>query len=186
MILGEHSIRKAIADGRITITGSEHLHINDGDGIEPASIDLRLGDTLLRPLPNLWSGDVPMTDLSKPVDYETQTGKTLCVPSLGFRLGVTMERVTLDVSLVAFVEGRSSVGRGGLFIQNAGWVDPGFDGTITLELFNAGAHPLIIPAHTRICQIVIAEVEGGTQYKGKYQGQGRLPRGSEFYRDCPE
>ena len=54
-----------------------------------------------------------------------------------FVLATTMEYFELPDNLTAFVEGRSSLGRMGLFIQNAGWVDPGFKGEITLELYNA-------------------------------------------------
>jgi dCTP deaminase len=75
--------------------------------------------------------------------------------------------------LTAFVEGRSSVGRSGLFIQNAGWVDPGFHGMITLELYNANNAPMRIAAGRRICQLVLARADDVVEqpYAGKYQGQ---------------
>ena len=81
--------------------------------------------------------------------------------------------MTLPNNVAAFIEGRSSIGRMGLFIQNAGWVDPGFSGTITLELLNANKHPIVLRAGRRICQAVFAFLDSETKYPydGKYQGQ---------------
>ena len=76
-----------------------------------------------------------------------------------FVLATTRERVEVPDFLAAFVEGRSSIGRMGLFIQNAGWVDPGFCGQITLELYNANNLPIEIEAGRRICQIVFAKMD---------------------------
>jgi len=59
------------------------------------------------------------------------------VPAKSFVLGTTKETIKLPVSTTAFLEGRSSIGRMELFIQNAGWIAPGFKGQIVLELFNA-------------------------------------------------
>jgi len=92
--------------------------------------------------------------------------------------------IRIPANVTAFVEGRSSIGRMGLFIQNAGWVDPGFEGNITLELFNANRLPLRLSAGRRICQIVFAFMDKATQtpYKGKYQGQ-RGTVGSMIFKD---
>ena len=61
----------------------------------------------------------------------------------------------------------------GLFIQNAGWVDPGFEGEITLELYNANRLPIRLEAGRRICQLVFAAMddEAENPYCGKYQKQ---------------
>src|SRR5690606_32197493 len=87
-------------------------------------------------------------------------------------------------NLTAFVEGRSSVGRIGLFIQNAGWVDPGFEGRITLELYNAGSLPIKLQAGKRICQLVfcLMDQKAANPYRGKYQGQS-ITVGSRRHRD---
>ena len=99
-------------------------------------------------------------------------------------LATTEEVIRLPDYLTAFVEGRSSIGRLGLFIQNAGWGDPGFEGAITLELFNANAAAMRIVAGRRICQLVIARADGpvARPYAGKYQGQ-RETTGSRAYLD---
>ncbi|MCZ6729704.1 MAG: dCTP deaminase, partial [SAR324 cluster bacterium] len=84
----------------------------------------------------------------------------------------------------AFVEGRSSIGRIGLFVENAGWVDPGFEGELTLELYNANRQPIRLQAGRRICQLVFARMDqpASVPYRGKYQGQ-RKPMGSRIYQD---
>ena len=95
-----------------------------------------------------------------------------------------MEYVRLPNNLTAFVEGRSSIGRMGLFIQNAGWVDPGFEGEITLELYNANQLPIRLKSGRRVCQLVFAQMdqEAFYPYQGKYQGQ-RDATGSQVYLD---
>ena len=72
------------------------------------------------------------------------------LPGNSFVLARTREVVDLPDDLTAFVEGRSSIGRLGLFIQNAGWVDPGFRGSITLELYNGLPHPIELRAGWRV------------------------------------
>jgi dCTP deaminase len=118
------------------------------------------------------------------VQYEKSTGESFVVPAHGFVLATTREYIRLPHTLTAFVEGRSSVGRLGLFIQNAGWVDPGFEGSITLELYNANHAPMRIEAGRRICQLVIAQADRPVErpYCGKYQGQ-RETTGSRAHLD---
>ena len=101
-----------------------------------------------------------------------------------FVLASTMEYFSLSEDLTAFVEGRSSIGRLGLFIQNAGWVDPGFEGEITLELFNASKYAIELQAGRRIGQLVFAQMDRPAlhPYRGKYQGQ-RGATGSRIYLD---
>lgn len=61
----------------------------------------------------------------------------------------------------------------GLFVQNAGWVDPGFTGEITLELFNASEAPIKLTPNTRVAQLVFCTMSGSCDnpYNGKYQFQ---------------
>jgi len=61
----------------------------------------------------------------------------------------------------------------GLFIQNAGWVDPGFRGEITLELYNANRCAIELKAGRRVGQLVFAKMDEPAEhpYRGKYQGQ---------------
>lgn len=72
----------------------------------------------------------------------------------------------------------------GLFIQNAGWVDPGFEGEITLELYNANRLPIRLKSGRRIAQLVFARMDqhASAPYDGKYQKQ-RKAVGSRVYKD---
>ena len=111
--------------------------------------------------------------MSNKIQYKTiQTDTYLLLPGQ-FVLATTMEYFVLPDNLTAFVEGRSSLGRMGLFIQNAGWVDPGFHGEITLELFNANRCAIELKSGRRVGQLVFAEMDDTAlhPYRGKYQGQ---------------
>ncbi|GMV98994.1 MAG: dCTP deaminase [Candidatus Hydrogenedentota bacterium] len=162
MILPDRRIKELLASGDLVIDPLDDMQIG------PASVDLRLGGTFLTP-----RATTGMFSMAEPIEYERVEGEHFVVPAHGFVLATTREVIKLPDYLTAFVEGRSSVGRLGLFIQNAGWVDPGFHGAITLELFNANTAPMRISAGRRICQLVIAQSDGPVDrpYQGKYQGQ---------------
>jgi dCTP deaminase len=173
MILSDRTIEEMIASGELGIDPCEPKQIG------PASVDLRLGRTFL--IPHAAEG---VFSMSKPIEYDRTEGDSFIVPAHGFVLATTAETIRLPDYLTAFVEGRSSIGRLGLFIQNAGWVDPGFEGAITLELFNANSAPMRIVAGRRICQLVIARADQAVArpYAGKYQGQHETT-GSRAYLD---
>ena len=138
------------------------------NGLQPASIDVRLGKTFLKPV----SEDGELNQFDKKVKYRGYSGEVVIHPH-EFLLATTIETINLPNNLTAFVEGRSSIGRMGLFIQNAGWVDPGFCGKITLELFNASDVPILMKEGTRIGQLVFCSMTMPCRfpYKGKYQYQ---------------
>jgi dCTP deaminase len=163
VIVSDQSLRRFLADGTIVVEPLEEYQI------QPASIDLRLGDHFLKVDENR----MDVIDLGRELQYIEIRREEIVIPPNSFLLAVTRERIRLPHHLTAFVEGRSSIGRIGLFIQNAGWVDPGFDGTITLELYNANRLPIRLTAGRRICQIVFAEMDApaGVPYAGKYQHQ---------------
>ena len=137
--------------------------------IQPASVDLRLGREFI--IIKHWSTDI--LDFDSQPNYQTIKTDEFLVPSHSFVLAATIEKLSIPNDLTAFVEGRSSIGRMGLFIQNAGWVDPGFQGRLTLELYNANSLPIRLRSGRRICQIVFCKTDQKAQnpYKGKYQGQ---------------
>ena len=112
-----------------------------------------------------------------------KTDKYILMPGQ-FVLATTMEYFKLPINITAFVEGRSSLGRMGLFIQNAGWVDPGFEGEITLELYNANRCAIELQAGRRVGQLVFATMTDvpNNIYRGKYQGQ-QGATGSQVYKD---
>jgi dCTP deaminase len=166
-------IREAMNKGLLVVDPYEESQI------QPASIDLRLGREFKIPITR------KHIDISTPVEYKDFTGDRFIIHPKSFVLATTVERVALSVDILAMVQGRSSIGRMGLFIENAGWVDPGFDGQITLELFNAGNSAITIEAGRRICQLAVAEMKttcSGLGYSGKYQFQ-KGATGTKVYMD---
>ncbi|MBI5974471.1 dCTP deaminase [Staphylococcus canis] len=174
MILSDSDIFQFIEQGTLKISPFEKAHV------EPASIDLTLGQHYLKPQ----APQNGVQKLSEPITYEDIEADRVVIPAHAFILATTEEYLTLPRDLTGFIEGRSSVGRAGLFIQNAGWVDPGFKGKITLELYNANDFPLEVQQGQRICQIVLAMTKTAptVMYQGKYQGQNKTT-GSRFFRD---
>lgn len=165
---------KMLREKTLTITPLETAQI------QPASVDVRLGDTfgIVEDSP---SGVITM---EREIGYQTIRNDTYVLLPGQFVLATTMEYFELPDNLTAFVEGRSSLGRMGLFIQNAGWVDPGFQGEITLELFNANRCAIELKAGRRVGQLVFAELDGVAMhpYRGKYRGQ-KGATGSRVYLD---
>jgi dCTP deaminase len=147
--------------------------------LQPASVDVRLGNHFLK----MDENTVPLITMDKPAYYKEFCKDSIIIPPQSFLLGTTLEWISLPNNLIAFVEGRSSIGRLGLFIQNAGWVDPGFEGNITLELYNANRVPIELKAGRRICQLVLATLDQETTpYRGKYCCQNRATE-SRVYLD---
>jgi dCTP deaminase len=104
--------------------------------------------------------------------YKKIVGKKVLFPARSFMLVMTAQVVRLPHDLTAFVQGLSSMGRMGLLIQNDGWVDPGFDGNLTLAFYNANRIPVELRSGCRICQLVLArlDIPAAAPYHGKYQG----------------
>lgn len=156
-------------------------NLTDDKSIQPASVDITIGDSFSK------ITDVPnggIIELDEPLQYTTSKQTSYLLLPKQFVLATTQEYFVLPNDLTAFVEGRSSIGRLGLFIQNAGWVDPGFEGQITLELFNASNWAINIKSGTRVGQLVFARMDkpADNPYRGKYQGQIGAT-GSKIYED---
>ena len=174
MILSDKTISKMIEEKTLVIEPVTK------EQIQPASVDIRLGNTF-SVVDDTPSGIIT---LGNKIGYKTiETDKYLILPGQ-FVLATTMEYFELPDDLTAFVEGRSSLGRMGLFIQNAGWVDPGFKGEITLELYNANRCAIELQAGRRVGQLVFAKMDDSAlnPYNGKYQGQ-RGATGSRVFMD---
>ena len=163
MILSDIGIKNYLNSKKLTVKPW------DDACLQPASVDLKLGTEFM----TITHWNTGVLDFNSAPNYQRIIAKEFVVPSHSFVLAGTMEHLKLPHNLTAFVEGRSSVGRMGLFIQNAGWVDPGFEGRLTLELYNANTLPIKLSAGRRICQMVFCKMDQKTHkpYAGKYQGQ---------------
>ena len=174
MILSDKTISKMIEDKTLVIEPITK------EQIQPASVDIRLGNTFSV----VYDTPSVIITLGNKIEYKSIVTDTYLILPGQFVLATTMEYFELPDDLTAFVEGRSSLGRMGLFIQNAGWVDPGFKGEITLELYNANRCAIELKAGRRVGQLVFAKMDDSAlnPYNGKYQGQ-RGATGSRVFMD---
>ncbi|HEX2671487.1 MAG TPA: dCTP deaminase [Polyangiaceae bacterium] len=154
MILSDRDIRARLRDGSLKITGI----VDEAQQLQPASVDLRLSAEFLTYKP----AQVTCLDPRQPETLTAGTervtvpeGSAFILHPGEFVLGSTMERVTIPPDLVARVDGRSSVGRLAIVVHaTAGFIDPGFEGEITLELSNIGRIPVRLYPGMRIAQVV--------------------------------
>lgn len=185
MVLSDRDIRAEIAAGRIVIDPFIP------EAMQPSSVDLHL-DRRFRVFRN---SRYPFIDVRADQPELTELveigGDDPFILHPGeFVLGSTFERVGLPNDLVARLEGKSSLGRLGLLIHStAGYVDPGWDGNLTLELSNVANLPITLYDGMKIGQISFqrlsspAEVPYGDASIGsKYRGQ-RDPTASLYHRD---
>ncbi len=185
MILSDRSIAEALASGRLVIEpiGEEAL--------QPASIDIRL-DRQFRVFRQHRRAYI---DVREPVDdltdvEEVADDEPFVLHPGEFVLGSTLERVKLGNDIVARVEGKSSLGRLGLLVHaTAGYVDPGWDGHLTMELSNVSNLPVRLYYAMKIGQLSFADLTtpadrpyGAPGLHSKYQGQTG-PTSSRGYLD---
>jgi dCTP deaminase len=153
MILSDRDIRARLAQGDLSIgpLADEALQI------QPASVDLRLGREFLVYHPTRVSCLDPREpgSIADAMDRVLVEGERAFVLNpREFALGTTEERVRVPADLVGVVDGRSSVGRLAVVVHaTAGFIDPGFEGQITLELSNIGSLPVKLYPGMRIAQI---------------------------------
>lgn len=177
MLLSDRDIHGAIDAGNLALDPFEPSLV------QPASIDLRLGRGFRLMLP----GDLPH-DPRHLVDYtvEYDTGSWTLEPGQ-FVLAHTLEKVTLGPGLAAKLEGKSSLGRLGLVLHStAGYIDPGFSGTITLELAMLAPRPLRLYEGMKVGQLAVFRMSspalvpyGSPELGSKYQGQN-VPTASAY------
>ena len=174
MILSDKTLKEMLINKTLTVTPLEE------NAIQPASIDCKIGNHFLV-VDDLNSG---ILTFDKEIKYREIEEEKIIIAPHSFLLATTEEYIKLPDNVTAFVEGRSSIGRMGLFIQNAGWVDAGFEGKITLELYNANSLPIELQRGRRVCQLVFCQMDQAAEkpYRGKYFKQEKSV-GSRVYKD---
>jgi dCTP deaminase len=185
MVLSDRTIATLIAEGRIGIDPY------DASLLQPSSVDVRV-DRTFRVFHN---ARYPYIDVKQPQEALTELveidGDEPFILHPGeFVLGSTLERITLPDDHVARLDGKSSLGRLGLLIHStAGFIDPGFDGHVTLELSNVATLPITIYDRMKIGQISFMRMTepasapyGSDKIGSKYQGQ-RGPTPSRYWQN---
>jgi dCTP deaminase len=185
VVLSDGAIRRLIETERIGIDPY------DVALLQPSSLDVRV-DRLFRVFRN---SRYPFIDVREPQDdltelVEVDGDEPFILHPGEFVLGSTLERVTLPDDLVARLEGKSSLGRLGLLIHStAGFIDPGWDGHVTLELSNVANLPITIYPGMKIGQLSFVQLSepaekpyGSGGLGSKYQGQ-RGPTPSRYWKN---
>jgi dCTP deaminase len=163
-VLSDKTIRKLIAKGKLVVTG-----IQDED-IQPASIDIRISNDFLRMTElktNIEGEDVDIRQniyigKGKPVHYESHTvsdNEYFMIRPGEFILASAKSYLKIPDNIVGLIEGKYSVGRQGLLIQNTGIIDPGYEGKVTLELFNITQSNIYIKPGEKIAQIMLLRID---------------------------
>lgn len=145
------------------------------DNVQPASYDITLSNEFmrLRPTPN----EIDIEDGVDKDDVTTVEREEYTLHPNEFVLATTEERFRIPDYIIGDIRGRSSIGRMGLIPHTAGWVDSGFNGQITLELYNMSSNEITIKSGMRIGQIVFKYTRSrcqepyGDKEGSKYQGQ---------------
>lgn len=179
-VLSDTDLRKLVEQQRaVYVDGGPDIDMDLQLG--PSSFDLRLG----------YSFGVLNTRLVELVDTQNMDRYHECIEEQQhtredgivihpgeFVLGSSLETIKVPNHMVARIEGRSSYGRLGIVVHaTAGYIDPGFEGQITLEMQNLGNAPVKVYPEDRICQVVFeamtseAEVPYGEKRDSKYMGQ---------------
>jgi dCTP deaminase len=184
VVLSDRTIRRLIAEGRIGIDPFEP------ELMQPSSLDVRV-DHYFRVFRNSRYPYIDVKTEQEELTELVEAGEEAFILHPGeFVLGSTLERVTLPDDLVARLEGKSSLGRLGLLIHStAGFIDPGWDGHVTLELSNVANLPITIYPRMKIGQISFVRLSepaerpyGSAGIGSKYQGQ-RGPTPSRYWQN---
>ena len=160
MILSDSSIEGYILKDEIRVDP-----LPQGKQIQPASLDMRLGEELFH---------IEKDKHVKSPQHQLQPGERY--------LGHTKERISLPNDIAAQLAGRSSIGRQGVIVhKTAGFCDPGFSGQVTLELMNLGNEPVTLETGQRVAQLVFFQLDfPSAGYDGGYQNQSGA---TEAYQD---
>jgi len=173
-VLSDGTILRLVSEGRITIDPWDERMV------QPASVDLRLGNSF-RVFHNhkITAIDLrePPTGITERIDVSDE--EPFVIHPGEFCLGRTRERVELPDDIVARIEGKSSLGRLGLIVHaTAGFCDPGWKGTLTLELNNLTRVPIRLYAGLPIAQLSFMTLDtpalrpyGHAELGSHYQGQ---------------
>ena len=171
------SVTSVLSDGtirRLVEAGEIKIEPWDPSMVQPASVDLRLGDSF-RVFHN---HRVSAIDLRQPPSDLTEQvipadGEPFVIHPGEFCLGRTEEWVELPDNIVARIEGKSSLGRLGLIVHaTAGFCDPGWKGTLTLELANLTRVPIKLWPGLPIAQLSFMTLDQAAERPYGHPGLG--------------
>jgi dCTP deaminase len=188
MILSDRDIRQLFQEEKILVKPKPDLEKQLG----AASLDIHLGElfqifnsyqkTAVDPLKS-----ESFKNLTSPFRIDKE--HPFILHPHQFVLAMTEEWLALPADIGARIEGRSSWGRLGVIVHStAGYVDPGFEGNLTLEMSNISPVPILLYPGLKICQIAFetlsspAEVPYSMKKSAKYN-KATEPLASRIFKD---
>jgi dCTP deaminase len=174
VLLSDRDIVAEIESGRVGIDPFQP------EMVQPSSIDIRL-DRYFRVFENHRyphiDPAIEQPDLTRLVEPEND--EPFILHPGEFVLASTYEVISLPDDIASRLEGKSSLGRLGLLTHStAGFIDPGFNGHVTLELSNAATLPIKLWPGMKIGQLCMFRLSspaehpyGSKKYGSRYQGQ---------------
>ena len=155
MILSDRDIKKVIKEKRLVFKPDLK-----SDQIGPASIDLKLSSIFK--VFHTEKQSLLDTKMGLPLDfmksYKLKNGEHFILHPNNFILASTLEYVKVPDDVILKVEGKSSLARMGILVHTAGFIDPGFEGTITLEISNQSNLAVALYPSMYICQVVVEQL----------------------------
>ena len=167
-VLTRSEILKLIKDKTLRITPFDKSQVG------PGSIDLHLGNVfrVFKKAHGFFNVD-DKSDYRKITEtVKVKDGSYLLIEPGELVHGITVETIRLPRGVSARIEGRSRFARIGLLTHlSSGFMQPGTNGKIVLEIANLSPISLAIHPGTQICQIVIEEAKGDGEYTGRFSNQ---------------
>lgn len=178
MILSDKDILRRLENGSLRVEPIDKPKLQ----IQPASVDLRLGNAFLE----FQQTNIPYIHPKNNEEINKHTSETnisdnddFILHPGDFVLGTTKEYVEIPLDLIAHVEGRSSLGRLAVIVHaTAGLIDPGYKGQITLELSNLGTTPVALSPGMRVSQLTFTKLS--SEVERPYGDE----RGSKYQKQC--
>lgn len=149
MLMNDKQLKEAIENGELELEGMGDHQMGN------VTIDVKLGNIFLFPIANQC---VDVRDPDAEVKYIEMEGPIVLGPG-EFCLAVMKEKIKLGPTIMGTIYGRSNTSRLGLVISEGPIIDPGFEGYITLELYNQAPHPVVLGEDFRIGHIAFHRVD---------------------------
>lgn len=147
MMLSDLLIMKAVENGEIEVDPWDH-HL-----VQPASLDIRLGWSFMH-YAHTHVGVLDPQASEQPCEEFSPSEDVYALRPNQFLLGCTLERVRIGAQFAARIEGKSTLARLGLIVHStAGFIDPGFNGNLTLEMTNINEYPVLLRPGMKIAQL---------------------------------
>ncbi len=168
MIFTRQKILELIRSGELVIEPFDESQVG------PASVDLTLGNYF-----RTFKKAMDIVEIKENRGYrdltnfiELSNGERLLLTPGELVHGVTLERVRLPQYIAGRIEGRSRFARLGVLVHiSSGFVVPGSDGRIVLEIANLSPSTIALYPGSRICQLIFEEASPPVEYKGAFKGQ---------------